>query len=160
MSIQFKLAGALSAVAAAGGLMFAQSAIAQPQVSDPWVRATVPHQNATGAFMRITSDKDASLVAASSPQAGTVEVHEMKMDQGVMKMRPVDKLDLPAGKTVELKPGGYHLMLFNLKARAEAGKTVPITLVFEDKDGKREQVTLEAPVRALTSQAPAAHHSH
>src|SRR5690606_10793490 len=121
----FKIAGALSALAATGALMSVQPALAQPQVSEPWVRATVAHQRATGAFMRITSDADASLVAASSPRAGTVEIHEMKIEHGVMKMRPVDKISLPAGKTIELKPGGYHLMLLDLKSRVDAGTTVP-----------------------------------
>jgi copper(I)-binding protein len=85
--------------------------MAQVTVKDPWVRATVPAQKATGAFMQITSAQDARLVEARSPVAGVVEVHEMVMEKEVMKMRAIKGLDLPAGKTVELKPGGYHVML-------------------------------------------------
>ena len=87
------------------------SAAAQVSVSNPWVRATVPAQKATGAFMDLTATQDARLVAVKSPGAGTVEVHEMSTDGGVMKMRAMpDGLELPAGRSVELKPGGYHIM--------------------------------------------------
>jgi len=79
----------------------------------------------------------------------------MAMDNNVMKMRQIPALDLPAGKAVELKPGGYHLMLMDLKQQVKAGDTVPLTLVFEDKAGKRESVEVKAEVRALG--APAKH---
>lgn len=134
----------------------ASSAFAQVQVSEPWVRATVPQQRATGAFMHLTSPADARLVEARSPVAKVVEIHEMKMEGDVMKMRAVDGLDLPAGKAVELKPGGYHVMLIDLKAQMREGESVPLTLVVEGKDGKREQIELQAPVRPLaTPAAPA-----
>ncbi len=142
------------------GLCSIQAAFAQARIEQAWVRATVPHQKASGAFMRITADKDTALVAASSPAARTMEVHEMKHEQGVMKMRAIDRLPLPAGKAVELAPGGYHLMLFDLSTRLEAGAIVPITLVFEDKDGKRESLTVDATVQPLTGHAPAGHHKH
>jgi copper(I)-binding protein len=92
------------------------SAQAQVSVKDAWVRATVPQQKATGAFMQLQSAQDAKLVSAQSPVAGVVEVHEMAMDGGVMRMRAVPNLDLPAGKAIDLKPGGYHVMLMDLKA--------------------------------------------
>jgi copper(I)-binding protein len=133
-------------------LMFAAFPVmAQVTVKDPWVRATVPAQKATGAFMQITSAQDARLVEAKSPVAGVVEVHEMVMEKDVMKMRAIKGLDLPAGKAVELKPGGYHVMLMDLKEQMKEGATVPVTLVIEGKDKKRSTVELKAPVKPLTS---------
>ncbi len=102
----------------------APAAFAQATVRDPWVRATVPQQKATGAVMRITSPQDARLVAASSPIAGAVEFHQMAMEKDVMKMRAVRAIALPAGKTVELKAGGYHVMLLELKRQVKEGETV------------------------------------
>jgi copper(I)-binding protein len=125
--------------------------MAQVTVKDPWVRATVSAQKATGAFMQITSAQDARLVEAKSPVAGVVEVHEMVMEKDVMKMRAIKGLDLPAGKTVELKPGGYHVMLMDLKEQMKEGATVPVTLVIEGKDKKRSTVEIKAPVKPLTS---------
>ena len=125
--------------------------MAQVTVKDPWVRATVSAQKATGAFMQITSAQDARLVEAKSPVAGVVEVHEMVMEKDVMKMRAIKGLDLPAGKTVELKPGGYHVMLMDLKEQMKEGATVPVTLVLEGKDKKRSTVEIKAPVKPLTS---------
>jgi copper(I)-binding protein len=137
-------------------LMFAAFPVmAQVTVKDPWVRATVPAQKATGAFMQITSAQDARLVEARSPVAGVVEVHEMVMEKEVMKMRAIKGLDLPAGKTVELKPGGYHVMLMDLKEQMKEGATVPVTLVIEGKDKKRSTVELKAPVKPLTTPAKA-----
>lgn len=134
---------------------------AQVTVKDPWVRATVSQQKATGAFMQITSAQDARLVEAKSPVAGVVEVHEMTMEKDVMKMRALaNGLDLPAGKSVELKPGGYHVMLMDLKQQMKEGDTVPMTLVVEGKDKKRATVEVKATVKALATAAkPADDHS-
>ena len=135
--------------------------MAQVTVKDPWVRATVSAQKATGAFMQITSAQDARLVEASSPLAGVVEVHEMSMEKDVMKMRAVKALDLPAGKTVELKPGGYHIMLMDLKQQMKEGATVPVMLVIEGKDKKRSTIEVKAPVKPLaTASKPEAEHKH
>ncbi len=128
-------------------------AFADVSVADPWVRATVAQQRATGAFMQLTSDSDARLVSASSPAAEVVEIHEMTMHNNVMKMSPVRGLDLPAGKAVELKPGGYHVMLMGLKAQVKEGEAVPLTLVIEGKDGRQQRVEVTATVRALTAAA-------
>ena len=137
-------------------LMFAAFPVmAQVTVKDPWVRATVPAQKATGAFMQITSAQDARLVEARSPVAGVVEVHEMVMEKEVMKMRAMKGLDLPAGKTVDLKPGGYHVMLMDLKEQMKEGTTVPVTLVVESKDRKRSTVEVKAAVKPLTTPAKA-----
>lgn len=135
------------------------SAQAQTTVKDPWVRGTVAGQKATGVFGQIVSASGGKLVSVSSPVAGVAEIHEMAMEGNVMKMRAVPALDLPAGKAVELKPGGYHLMLMGLKNELKPGDTVPVTLVVETKDGKRETVELKAPVKPLAaSQEPANKH--
>lgn len=128
-------------------------------VSEPWVRGTVAAQKATGAFMGLTATTATRLVGASSPAAAQVEVHEMTMENDVMKMRPVAGLDLPAGSTVALKPGGYHIMLMGLAKPLAEGTKVPMTLIFEAADGARETVEIEAPVRALTA-APMKHGMH
>ncbi len=134
-------------------LALATAAQAQVTVKDAWVRATVPQQKATGAFMQLTAEKDTRLVEARSPVAGVVEIHEMTMVDNVMKMRAVPGLDLPAGKAVELKPGGYHVMLIDLKGQVKEGDTVPVTLVVQGKDGKRETIEVKAPVRPLNAAA-------
>jgi copper(I)-binding protein len=131
------------------------SAFADVTVGDPWVRATVPSQKATGAFMQLTSDADARLVAARSPVAGGVEIHEMVMASNVMKMSPIPGLELPAGKAVELKPGGYHVMLMDLKAQVKEGDKVPLTLVIEGRDGKQQTLELSATARPLNAPASA-----
>lgn len=125
-------------------------------IKDAWVRTAVPGQSATGAFMKITAKDGARLVTASSPVAGVTEVHEMKMDGDVMKMRAVaGGLDLPAGKTVELKPGGYHIMLMDLKAPLPKDSSVPLTLVFKDAKGVESKVDIKAPVAAVMPGAKA-----
>ncbi|MBS0609317.1 MAG: copper chaperone PCu(A)C [Proteobacteria bacterium] len=146
-------------LALATALLLSGLAHAQVNVQDAWVRATVPQQKATGAFMRLTAAQDMRLVGASSPAAGVTEVHEMKLVDNVMKMRAVPLLELPAGQAVELKPGGYHIMLLDLKQPVAQGATVPLTLVFEGKDGQRQSQELQVPARALgAAAAPAAGH--
>ncbi len=140
-------------LAAAALLTLAGGAFAQTTVTDAWVRGTVAQQRASGAFMKITSAQGGKLVAVSSPVAGVAEVHEMAMDGNTMRMRAIAALDLPAGKTVELKSGGYHVMLMDLKQQLQGGQTVPLTLVIEGKDGKREIVEVRARVRALGADA-------
>ena len=112
-------------------LLLAFGAQAQTTLKDAWVRGTVAGQKATGMFGQIVSTSGGKLVSASSPVAGVVEVHEMVMDGNVMKMRAVIGLDLPAGKAVELKPGGYHLMLMDLKSPLKVGEKIPVKLRFE-----------------------------
>lgn len=126
-------------------------------VAGAWVRGTVAAQKATGAFMTLTAPADARLVGASSPVAGVVEVHEMKMEGDLMKMRPIGALSLPAGQPVELKPGGYHIMLMDLKAPLSEGEQVPLTLKFEGADGVSTTQTIEAPVKALASGGSMSH---
>ena len=126
-------------------------AFADVTVADAWVRATVPQQMATGAFMRLTSDSDMRLVGADSPRANVVEIHEMIMDGNVMKMNAVPGVDLPAGKTVELKPGGYHVMLMGLKQQVKDGDEVPVSIVVEAADGARQTIELKAHARPLNA---------
>lgn len=126
-------------------------------IQNGWVRATVAGQSATGAFMTLTAKQDAKLVAVSSPVAGVAEVHEMKMDGDVMRMRAVQGgLSLPAGQAVALKPGGYHVMLMDLKAPVAKDSTVAVTLTFSDAKGEKSQVQLELPVKAMAPAGMAA----
>ncbi len=138
-------------ILAAGLVALSATASAQTAVKDPWVRGTVPQQKATGMFAQVTSAGGGKLVSASSPVAGVVEIHEMAMEGNVMKMRAIPGLELPAGKAVDLKPGGYHVMLMDLKQQLKAGDTVPVTLVVEGKDGKRETIEVKAPVKQLAA---------
>lgn len=130
-------------------LLAALPAMAQVTVSEAWVRGTVAQQKATGAFMTLSAAQDSRLVAASSPVAGMVEVHEMSMANDIMRMRQLDSLALPAGKPVKLMPGGYHLMLMQLQRPLADGDKVPLTLEIEDAKHVRSKVTVEAVVRPL-----------
>ena len=143
------------------------SAWAQVDVQGAWARATVQGQKATGAFMKLTAKENTKLVGASSPAAGVVEIHEMKMDGGVMKMRAVSSLDLPAGKAVELKPGGYHVMLMDLKEPLKKESSVPVTLVVKDDKGVESKIELNVPVTLKSPSATGGaggmghdHHGH
>lgn len=140
-------------------LLAATSAQAQPstvEIAEPWVRATVGGQSATGAFMTLKSSAAQRLVQAASPVAGVVEIHEMAMEKDVMRMRAVPSVALPAGATVEFRPGGYHIMLLDLKQPMKADDVVPLTLTFENADGKRLSVDIEAPVKPLNAMPAAA----
>jgi copper(I)-binding protein len=144
VSLAAVLAALLSYGAAAG---------AQVTATDAWVRGTVQGQKATGAFMQLKSADGAALVAAESPVAGIVEIHEMRMENNVMQMRAIPKLDLPPGRAVDLKPGGYHVMLMDLKQPLKKGDSVPIKLKFQGRDGKPQEVEVKAEVRDLTAAA-------
>jgi copper(I)-binding protein len=148
--MNFPIPARAMALTFALGLALPVAAFAQVSVHDAWVRGTVAQQKASGLFAVITAAKDSTLVAASTPVAGVVEIHEMKMEGSTMKMRALTSgLTLPAGQAVELKPGGYHVMLMDLKQQLKAGDIVPVTLVVEGADGKRENVEIQAPVKAL-----------
>lgn len=142
----------LRVAALATTLALSGTAFAQVTAKDPWVRGTVGKLTTTGAFMQLTAATDSRLVAAASPVAGTVEIHEMRMEGDVMRMRAITGLDLPAGQTVELRPGGYHVMLMGLKKPLNVGETVPITLTVEARDGTRTTIPLEARVRGVAAQ--------
>ena len=130
-------------------------------ISNPWARATVQGQKATGAFMTVTSKENSKLVAASTPVAGIVEIHEMKMDKDVMKMSALPNgLDLPAGKAVDLKPGGFHIMLMDLKLPLNKDVAVPLTLTFQDSSGKKSQQVVQVPVSVQPPSGQGMNHQH
>jgi periplasmic copper chaperone A len=114
------------------------------EVQGAWARATVQGQMATGAFMKLTAKEGARRVT---------EVHEMVLVDNVMKMRALPGLDLPAGKLVELKPGGYHVMLLDLKAPLQKDTTIPMTLVFKDAKGVESKTELKVPVNQMAPMA-------
>ena len=116
-------------------------------VKSAWARPTVAGQMGTGAFMQLTSRDGARIVGASSDVAGVVEIHEMTMDGGVMRMRPLRSLDLPAGSTVELKPGGNHVMLMDLKRPLATGEKIKVELRLETRDKKLVTQPVEVEVR-------------
>ena len=125
------------------------NASADVAVKGAWVRGTVPSQTVTGAFMTVTSSVDAKIVGASSPIAHMTEIHESTMKDGVNRMNAVESVALPAGKAVELKPGGYHMMMMGLSKPVAAGQKVPITLEIVEAGGKRSKVEVQADVRPL-----------
>lgn len=131
------------------GLAF--QAAAQTTVDDAWVRATVPTQTASGAFMTLTADSDSKLLSVASPVARDVQIHEMTMKNDVMSMGPVKSVDLPAGKAVAFDPNGYHVMLMGLIGQLKEGESVPLTLTVENAKGEQETLEVKAPVRALTN---------
>lgn len=139
---------------AAASLFVSSLALAQVSVSDPWIRATVPAQKTAGAFMQLESGKPVRLVAVTTPVAGRVEIHQMAMQGQTMRMRAVDGIDLPARQPVNLASGGYHIMLFDLNRQLKDGEQVPMTLSFVDANHKRENVTVQVPVKPLTYSAP------
>lgn len=149
-------AAALLAFSCAGAAL-AQAAAPLVQVDDAWARQSVAGQKASGAFMRLTAREPLSVVGGSSPVAAAVEVHEMKLEGDVMRMRALPALELPAGKTVELKPGGYHLMLLDLKQPLQRDTQVPVTLVLRDAQGVERTLQLQLPVRAAAAPAGTAH---
>jgi len=136
-----------------GVLLLAAAGVAYGQVEAraAWVRGTVSGQTTAGAYMKLTSDRRASLLGAESPAAGRAEIHEMSMEGNVMRMRPVPRLELPPGKTVELKPGGHHMMLVDLKRPLKKGDLVPIRLKVELSDKTVKTIQVLAEVRGLAA---------
>jgi periplasmic copper chaperone A len=130
----------------AGALSAKEVQLKNLRIGHPFARATPPGAAAASAFMRVeNAGKEADrLLRAASPVAGTVEIHEMTMDGGVMKMRAVPGIDIKPGALVTLKPGGYHVMLMNLKEPLVAGKTFPMTLTFEKAGSVELTVEVEA----------------
>jgi copper(I)-binding protein len=121
------------------------------ETSGGWIRATAPGQDQAGADLSITSKQSATLIGASSPACKVVQLHTMTMEGGMMRMREVKSIELPAGKQVNLRESGYHLMLIGLKAPLKEGETVPFTLSI--RLGKHDVVKIKASaeVTSLTS---------
>lgn len=149
MNLTHKLIAA-SAIFYWAAALFSINLMAQPvpevSVTQAWVRATAEGQSGTGGFMTLTAKRPMRLVGVASPAAGVGEVHEMKMEGDVMKMRALPGLDLPAGQAVELKSGGIHMMLMDLNQTLKYGTTVPVTLTFMDAQGKQSTLTVQMPV--------------
>ena len=139
--------GAMAAVAA----LAAPVALAGVTASDAWIRGTVAAQKSTGAFMTLASSEDARLVAVAAPIAKRTEIHSSSMVNGVASMQAVEAIELPRGRRVELKPGGYHVMLLGLARPLREGESVPLTLTVEGRDGKRRSVEVKAVVRPLAA---------
>ena len=133
----------------------AKDNLADVAVQNAWVRTAVPGQKASGAFMTLTAKADLQLVGVSSPVAGVGEVHEMKMTGDIMQMRAVPSLALPAGKAVALRPGGFHIMLLDLKTALPKDTTVPLTLLFKDAKGGQSKLELMVPVSVAPPAAKA-----
>ncbi len=125
------------------------------QIENAYTRATVPGQMVAGGFMNVENKGGVDLlISASSPIAGEVQLHEMAMEGNVMKMRQVKDIPIPAGGSVELKPGGMHLMFMNIKAPLTAGETVPVKLKF----AKAGEVEVKFPVNAMGAHGGAMKH--
>ncbi|GGH57619.1 transporter [Comamonas phosphati] len=162
-----KLQG-FAAVVAMCSALFSGAVLAHPdaahvEAQNAWARASVPGQQGSGAFMRLTAKEPLTLVGVETPVAGVAEVHEMKMDGDVMRMRAIEALELPQGVAVDLKPGGYHIMLQQLKAPLAKDTQAPITLVFKNAKGEVSRLHLQVPVRMAApagGDAPPAQHGH
>ena len=153
-----RLRPALAFIVSCSAVCLSSVANAQAvEVKDAWVRGTVLAQKVTGAFMEITGKSAVRLLSADSPVAAAVEIHNMTMQNGVMKMSPVDGIDIPAGKTVKLAAGGYHVMLMGLKQQMKPGDRVPLRLTFELADKSRESVALSVEVRDIAGNRSHAH---
>lgn len=116
-------------------------------VMDAWARASMPGQSVGAAYMTFISADDSTFIRAETPIASSVEIHSMTMDNGVMKMRMLPELPLKAGKEEKLAPGGFHLMLFDLKKQLKAGEQLELKLTFRDASGKITQQTFTLPIK-------------
>ena len=160
MSLHNKIfSAAVLAVALTTGVAMAHPDAAHVQAEGAWARASVPGQQATGGFVRLTAQEPLELVGVETPVAAVGEIYEMKMEGDVMRMRAIDSLPLPEGQTVELKPGGYHLMFQQLKAPLQEGTQVPVTLIFKDSKGEASRLHLELPVHRMAPKAGSHGHS-
>ena len=130
-----------------GSLFFALNAVADVAISDAWVRANVPGQSVGAAYMTLKSPQNSTLIYIETPAADIVEIHSMSMTNNVMKMRKLEELPLKAGKVEKLAPGGFHLMLFDLKKSLKAGDKADFTLCFKDKSGNITHQNVTLPIK-------------
>lgn len=139
--------------------MYAGTALAlEVIVSDAWTRATAPGQTVAGVYFDIESENNARLVGVETGVTDVAELHYMKMEDGVMRMRSLPKVDLPVRETVKFAPGGLHVMLFELKRPLEAGSEFGLTLLVEDDGGRQTPVNVNVEVRNFDGSK--AHHHH
>lgn len=127
--------------------LLVNSAQAAVTISDAWVRENAPGQKVGAAYMTLNSTEESTLVYVESPDAGSVEIHSMTMNNNVMKMRKLEELALKAGKPEKLAPGGFHLMLFDLKKPLKSGEKVDFKLCFKDKAGNITHQFVTLPVK-------------
>lgn len=132
---------------AASSVETTRNAAVSVDARDPWIRPTAPGQGVTGAFMTLInhSSMDYSLTGVGFDGASSVEIHETSMSDGRMRMRMVDRVDIPANGSAELKPGGYHIMLIGLEKNLEPGSEQALVLSFSDGSKK----TIKAKVRSM-----------
>jgi copper(I)-binding protein len=123
----------------------------QVEIKNAWIRATVPGQQVAGAYLEITSAKGGTLVKVETPAANMAEIHSMKVENGIMRMKPIESLTLPAKETIKLSPGGNHLMLTGLKQTLKAGDSVSLQLIFKDGLGFEQIISVNATVKELTN---------
>ena len=138
----------LALVLLMGMLLACSKQATEINITDNWVRATAEGQDVGAAYMTITSASDNSLVKVESSVTNSVEIHSMSIENGVMKMRMLEQLDLKANTPNKLAPGGFHLMLFDLKKPLKAGETVSFTLHFKNQAGKESLVKVSSPILA------------
>ncbi len=144
------MAKTITPTALALAFFFASAAIHAEEavtIAHPWVRATAPGQRVASAYLEISSAAPSKLVAASSPVAGSVELHSMRLENGIMKMRQLESLELPAKQTVKFEPGGLHIMLLALKRPLKLGDKIPLRLTLQRADGSTTVVEAQAEVR-------------
>ena len=116
-------------------------------IMDAWARASAPGQTVGAAYMTFMSADDSTFIRAETPVASSVEIHSMTMNDGVMKMRMLPELPLKAGIEEKLAPGGFHLMLFDLKKPLLVGEKLDLTLTFRDATGKVTQQMVNLPIK-------------
>lgn len=150
-----KFARICAFVVLASTILSAPGAWAQSiKAANAWVRAPAPGQKTAAAYVDLTSAQNAALVAAGSPVAERVELHSMTMDGGVMRMRSLPRIELPAGQTVKLAPGAaLHVMLVDLKQTLKPGDKVPLVLSVQSSGTSLTTLNIEAEVRAGAAEA-------
>ncbi len=159
MFVEPILSRAIFAVGVFFGLFAGVAFAGDVTVRDAWTRASAPGQTVAGVYFDIASVADARLVAVQTDLTEAAEIHRMSMEDGVMRMRAVGSVTLPAGQTVKFRPGGYHVMLFDLPRPLQAGEQISVDLLVEDEAGERSTLTVKVDVRNLDG-SKVQHHHH
>lgn len=128
------------------------------RVVNAWTRATLPGQKVAGIYVEIMSPMDGKLTGVTFPRARAAELHSMKVENGTMKMRSVESVDLPGGKWVKLEPNGLHIMAFDLEQPLRAGQKLPMMLTVQLGGQRPREVSTT--VRVVNSEAASAHDHH
>ena len=140
----------LQCLVATGLMLWLGIARADVTISDAWVRASNPGQAVGAAYLTLHSTEDVTMVYVETERAGNTEIHSMTMQNGIMKMRHLEELAIPANQAVKLAPGGFHLMLFELSSPFKAGEQVKFRLCFKNKAGKIQEKFVSLPVKATS----------